>query len=163
MNSSPDSAFPNGVPDRLPETPSGASLVIPVISESAVVTRKVVESGRVRVTKSVHEKQELVNLALQHEEVRVERVPVNQFVDEAAPPTTRYEGNTMIIPVLREVMVKRLVLVEELHVAKVQVTTQHSQPVVLRHEEVHVNRRPAEGAAQPPVVFPGSPAPGPNP
>lgn len=157
MNTTPDPAFsPNPPERRLPEAAPDAPVVIPVIAETAVVTREVVESGRVHIAKTVHEQDEIINLQLQHEEVQVERVPINQFVDEAAPPTTRYEGDTMIIPVLREVVVKRLVLVEELHVVKRQITTQQSQPVRLRHEELHVTRLAPDGT---PVTTPNSPEP----
>ena len=65
---------------------------------------------------------------------------VNRYVDEA--PAVRYEGDTMIVPVLREEMVvtKRLLLVEELHVRTQVLTTHAPQTVALRHEEVTYER-----------------------
>lgn len=115
--------------------------IIPVIEEQLIVDKRVVEKGRVRISKKVRETDETVNIPLIQENVSVERVPVNQYVAEPPPPV-RYEGSVMIIPVLREVVVveKRLVLVEELRVTKHQTQTQETQKIRLRKEEVSVKR-----------------------
>ena len=114
---------------------------IPVIEEQLTVDKRVVEKGRVRISKKVRETDETVNIPLVQENVQVERVPINQFIAEPPPPV-RYEGNVMIIPVLREVVIveKRLVLVEELRVTKQQTQTQETQKIRLRKEEVNVKR-----------------------
>jgi uncharacterized protein (TIGR02271 family) len=120
-----------------------APLVIPVIEETASITRELVETGRVRLTKTVTEEQQILPLDLRHEQVDVRRVPLNQFLpDEALAPDSRREGDTLIIPVLREVMVKRLLLVEELHVTTRQHVAAAPQTVTLRHEQVAVERLP---------------------
>lgn len=141
------------------------AVVLPVIEERAVINRELVESGRVRLTKQVHETDELVRVPLQHDEVRVERVAVNQYLPVGAPtPATRYEGEVMIIPVLREVAVveKRLLLVEELRVTRQHITTEHVEPLHLRREEISVERlsgsEPAGSSASSPPVGPASPA-----
>ncbi len=115
--------------------------VIPVIEEQLIVDKRVVEKGRVRISKKVRETDESVNIPLIQENVQVERIPINQYIAEPPPPV-RYEGNVMIIPVLREVVVveKRLVLVEELRVTKQQIQTQETQKIRLRKEEVDVKR-----------------------
>lgn len=142
MNTTPTP--PTGPASRLPETASETPLVLPVIEEQAVIRREVVETGRVRLSKTVEEHEEALHFTLLHDEVQVERVPVNQFVaDGATLPGVRYDGDTMIIPVVREVVVKRLLVVEELHVTKHQVPTQESHQVVLRQEAVHVTREAA--------------------
>ncbi|MBX0291406.1 YsnF/AvaK domain-containing protein [Hymenobacter sp. HSC-4F20] len=139
MNTTPTPA--PGPASRLPEAVSETPLVLPVIEEHAVIRREVVETGRVRLSKTVEEHEEALNFTLLHDEVQVERVPVNQFVvDGATLPGVRYEGDTMIIPVVREVVVKRLLVVEELHVTKHQIPTQESHRVVLRQETVQVTR-----------------------
>lgn len=122
---------------------AGSSLVIPVVEEQAQIGKQVVESGRLRISKSVQEQEELVNVALTHEEHQVERVPVNEFVD-TPPPPIRYEGDTMIIPVLREVVQVRLLVVEELRITKKQVQTQVNQPITLLKEEVNVEHQTIE-------------------
>lgn len=135
-NTPPDQPADAGLPSTLP-------LLIPVIAETATVTRNVVETGRVRLTKTVTGHPQTLPLALRHDEVHTERVPVNQFLpDEAPAPDSRHEGDTLIIPVLREVLVKRLLLVEELHVTRRQLTTTEPQTVVLRQEQVQVERLP---------------------
>lgn len=151
MNDTPH-PLPNNTPSgpgeaspRLALPAEAASRVLPVLEERAVVRREVVEAGRVRITRRVHEHEEEVPVPLQHEEVEVERVPLNQTLPAGAPaPVTRYEGDTMIIPVLREVAVveTRLLLVEELRVTKRQVATLHTEPVHLRREELTVERLP---------------------
>jgi len=119
--------------------------VLPIIEERVVVTRETVESGRVRVIKEVHEHNEAVNLMLQHDEVVVEHVPINQFLaDDATPPASRHEGDTLVIPVLREVVVTRVLLVEEIRVTKKILTTPHTEQVPLRREEVRVERNSAK-------------------
>ncbi|MGI4870535.1 MAG: YsnF/AvaK domain-containing protein [Janthinobacterium lividum] len=126
-------------------------LRIPIIEETATITRERVETGRVRLTKTVTEHTETVPLDLRQDEVRVERVAVNQFLPDDAPaPATRYEGDVMIVPVLREVLVKRLLLVEELHISRHQIVTTEPQQVVLRHETVDIERLPpGNGPNQP--------------
>lgn len=138
MNNQPTST--PGAESRLPESTTG-TVVLPVIEEQAVIRREIVETGRVHLTKKVEEHEETLNFTLLHDEVQVERVPVNAFVADGAPlPGVRYEGDTMIVPVVREVVVKRMLVVEELHVTKHQVPTQESHTVVLRQESVQVHR-----------------------
>ena len=121
------------------------SLVVPVVEEELQVGRRRVEAGRVRVTKKVHEREEVVDEPLLREEVEVERVPINRFVD--GPVEVRHEGDVMIVPVLEEVLVteKRLVLKEELHITKRRVEARDPQRVTLRSEEVSVDRLDGQG------------------
>ena len=115
-------------------------LVIPVIEEEAFLDKRVVETGKVRISKRVSEHEELIDEPLFREEVSVERVPINQYVDQL--PQVRQEGDVMIIPVVQEqlVMQKRLVLVEELRVRKQVVETHQPHSVTLRKETVDVTR-----------------------
>jgi uncharacterized protein (TIGR02271 family) len=115
-------------------------LKIQVLEEHLKVTVKEVETGRVRITKHVTEHIEDINIPLVSEEVEVEKVAINQYVETS--PGVRYEGETMIIPVIKEVLVveKKLVLVEELRVTKRQVQTSETQQVTLRKEEVSIER-----------------------
>jgi uncharacterized protein (TIGR02271 family) len=114
---------------------------IPVIHEQVKVEKKVVETGRVHIKKSVHEEVDLYNVALLEEQVTVERIPINQYVD-TAPPAIRYEGEVMIIPVLKEVavVVKRIMLVEELHVTKHKSEKKELHEATLRKEEIEITR-----------------------
>lgn len=124
--------------------------IIPVMEERVQVGKKVVESGKVHISKSVSEQIESISIPVNHEEVEVERVPVNQYLD-SHPEPVRHEGDTMIIPVLQEVLVveKRLLLVEELHITKKQVQTEEVRDVKLRKEEVHISRTPLGDSESP--------------
>ncbi len=114
--------------------------VIPVIEEEVTIEKRVVESGKVRISKKANEYEKLVDIPLLHEEVSVERIPINQVIAERLP--TRYDGDTLIIPVVEEQVFveKRLVLVEELHVRKQTIETHKPQRVTLLKEEVEITR-----------------------
>jgi uncharacterized protein (TIGR02271 family) len=116
------------------------SFVVPVVAETLQVEKRKVEAGGVRVRKVVHEREELVDEPLMRDEVQVKRVAVGRVVDGPVP--VRHVGDTMIIPLLEEVLVveKRLMLKEELHVRKGQVETHKPQRVTLRSEEAFVER-----------------------
>jgi uncharacterized protein (TIGR02271 family) len=115
-------------------------LVLPVIAEHVVVQRNTRITGRVRIRKTVQEREELIDEPLLRRTVQVERVPINRVVDSEIP--VRYEGDTMIIPVLEEVLVveKRLMLKEELHITQHREEIHQPQHIVLRSEDITVER-----------------------
>jgi uncharacterized protein (TIGR02271 family) len=119
---------------------SGSPLVLPVIEEAIEVHTSPVETGRVRVRKVVHEREEVVDPPLLRDEVVVERVPINRVIE--GPASVRSEEGTLIIPLLEEVLVveKRLLLKEELRITKRRVETHTPQRVTLRREEATVER-----------------------
>lgn len=125
--------------------PVAKPAVIPVIEERAVVKKRVVETGRVRIRKSVREYEEHLDIPHVHEEVRIERIPVDQIVESA--PEVRTEGDVTVIPVVEEryVIEKRLVLVEELHVRRERHETHRPEVVKVLKEEVEVDRLPIAG------------------
>lgn len=116
--------------------------VIPVIEEYATVHKEIIETGKVRIRKTVAEDKAIVNLPIINETYDVTRVPITNEVHDAPPPPVRYEGDTMIIPVIREVtvMVKRYEVVEEVHVTRKRTETPLMQEVTLRREDVHIER-----------------------
>ena len=66
---------------------------------------------------------------------------VNKLLDKL-PEAVRYEGNTMIIPVLQEITVieKKILLVEEIHITKTSVSSTETKEVTLLKEEVKIER-----------------------
>lgn len=118
--------------------------VLPVIVEELDVQKRLRETGRVRITKRVHEEEVRIDEPLLRDDVLIEHVPINRFVEE--PPSVRSEGNTVIIPLLEEVLVveKRLLLKEELHLTKRRLETRQPQRVALRREEVTIERTETE-------------------
>ena len=116
-------------------------VTIPVIHEEVKIEKKVVETARVQIAKVVHENVEQFTIPTIEEKILVERIPKNELVD-VLPPAIRYEGEVMIIPVLKEVAVveKRIMLVEELRVTKHKIEKSETHEVTLRKEQVEVNR-----------------------
>jgi stress response protein YsnF len=112
---------------------SEQSQVIPVMQEELQVTKRMKSKGVTRVKKTVEEREEIVDEPLLSEEVQIERIPINRFVEKALP--VRHERDTTIIPVFQEVLTKRLLLKEELHIRKVATKTHKAQKVILRDEQ----------------------------
>jgi uncharacterized protein (TIGR02271 family) len=115
--------------------------VIPVMEEELDVgTRRVETGGGVRVQKTVEEHEASINEMLTKEDVEVERVAVDRPVD--GPVAVRYEGETMIVPVLEEVLVveKRIVLKEEIRITRRRREVHAPQRVTLRREHATVER-----------------------
>ena len=92
-------------------------------------------TGGVRLTKRVTEREETVDEPLLRADVQVERVPINRVVTEA--PQARQEGDTLVVPILEEVLVveKRLMLKEEVRITRTQTEVHQPQAVTLRMEE----------------------------
>jgi uncharacterized protein (TIGR02271 family) len=114
--------------------------VIPVLEEKVKIGKRTRVTGTVRVTKKVHEREELIDEPLFKEEVSIERVPVNRYVEQAMP--IREEGDVTVIPVLEEVVVmkKKLLLKEELHIRKRKETFRDPQKILVRSEEAVIER-----------------------
>ncbi len=111
------------------------SVTVPVMEEMLRVTKREVVTGGVRLVKRVTEREETVDEALLRSDVQVERVPINRMVTEAPP--SRQEGDTLIVPILEEVLVveKRLMLKEEVRITRTQTEFHQPQVVTLRTEE----------------------------
>jgi stress response protein YsnF len=131
------------------ESAGSVQYVVPVLAEDVVVEKRVVEKDRVRVHKTIHEREEIIDEPLNQEIVEVERVPVNRIVERPIP--TRQEGDVTIISVTKEVLVveKRLLCTEEVRITR-RISEGHDpQRVTLRNEEVTVERIPAAEAPNP--------------
>ena len=114
--------------------------VIPVIEEEMHVGRRRRVTGKVRLTRTVRQQEVTVDEPLLSERVEVERVEVNRPVD--TPPEPRCEGETLVLPVVEEVLVveKRLILKEEIRVRRVRDVRHEPQRVLLQKEEILVER-----------------------
>jgi len=135
-----------------PQPREGTS--IPVIEERLDVGTRVAETGRgVRIHKTVSEQPVTIDERLAREEVEVRHVPVDRIVAAEQAPASRYEGDTLVVPVLEEVLVveRRLRIKEELHITRVRREERYQDEVMLKSEQVHVERfdddiRPAMAA-----------------
>jgi uncharacterized protein (TIGR02271 family) len=113
-------------------------MVVPVVEERVLVDKQPVEAGGVRVVKRVVTREQPVAVDLGHDEVTTERIPVGRVVDEA--PSVRTEGDTLIVPILEEVVVveKRLMVREELRITRRRVVEHASSTATVRREVVDV-------------------------
>lgn len=123
-------------------------VVIPLLEEELKIARQKVLTGGVRVLKTVTERTETVNEPTLREQLEVQRVEINKFI-ETAPPV-RYEGDTMIVPLVEEVLVveKKLVLREEIRILKRRDTVQNPQQIVVRREEATLEQMKPDANAQ---------------
>jgi uncharacterized protein (TIGR02271 family) len=118
--------------------------VIPLFEEQLAVSKQVVPTARVQVSRVTHSHEELVDELLSREKVEVERVAIGQPV-ETMPPV-REEGDYLIIPVVEEVLkIERvLVLKEEVRIRRTQHTERYQERVTLRRQQAVVNRLPID-------------------
>ena len=116
--------------------------MVPVLAEDLEVQKRLVETGKVRVTKVVHERETVVDEPLSRDHVAISRVPMQCVVDGPVP--VREENGTTIISVVEEVLVveKRWMLREEIHIRKRRTETHQPQQITLRSEDVQVERIP---------------------
>jgi Domain of unknown function (DUF2382) len=120
--------------------PREPPLVLAVMAEVLNVQTRRVETGCVRIHTTVQAREVLVDEPLLREEVIIARVPVNRMVEGPIP--VRYEGNTMILSLLDEVLVveTRLLLKEEVHLTTRRTDTHTPERVTRRHEDVTIER-----------------------
>src|SRR6185312_5284113 len=117
------------------------TVVIPVIKEFLNVEKKVVETGKIHIKKSIINKEQDINIPLHSDNYQVERIAVkDKIFDE--PPQIRNEGNKTIIPGVKEIVEvkKRYEVTEEIHIIKSETVIPHSENVTLKHEKVSLER-----------------------
>jgi uncharacterized protein (TIGR02271 family) len=129
--------------------PDESSPSIPLVEERARIDKRLVETGRVRIRTIVDEQLARVSEELEHDEVSIERVPIDREVTTA--PQVREEDGVLIVPVLEEVLVveKRLVLKEELHIRRNRSRERFDQAVALRRTRAEVQRTTTTPPATP--------------
>ena len=118
-------------------------LAIPLLEEELAVSKRVVETGVLRLHKQTEERNETVEVPLTRVAWQVDHIPINQVVMEQ--PAIRQEGETTIYPVVEErvSVLRELVLVEEVRVTRTAVTTVETSSHVLRRERLLEERVPA--------------------
>lgn len=135
----------------------GEPLKVPLVEETLVPVTQWHEAGALEVRKTVQTVTQELDVPVRYEEATVERMPVNRVLAEDEQPAQRQEGDTLIVPVVREeiVVVKQRILVEELRITKhVRTVTRHfAEPV--RREEVTFSHEGLE--AQPTESVPAPP------
>jgi stress response protein YsnF len=120
-------------------------VVVPVVSEELHAGAVPVVTGGVRVTKRVHTHDEVLEQELRRTHAEVKRVRTNRVVD--GPQPVRREGNTLIIPVVSEVLhvEKQWVVTEEIHITQSEETERVRETVPVSREEAQVERMDKSG------------------
>jgi len=116
---------------------------VPVVQEDAWVEKRVVDTGRgVRIHKTAVEHPCRIDESLLRDDVEVNHVPVDRIVPLDQAPATRYEGDTLVVPILEEALVveRRLRIKEELHITRTRREERHVDTVLLKSEQVSVER-----------------------
>ncbi len=119
--------------------------VIPLLAEQMDVTRRKVMTGRVQVATVTREDPHFIDEMLSSEKVEIERVPIGKVVDSV--PSIREDGDVIVIPIVEEIVERRLVLKEEVRIRKTRSSRRHQERVTLRRQEAVVTRLPPESPA----------------
>src|SRR5690606_17543666 len=114
-------------------------MVIPVMEEHLIVDKKMIETGKLQIQKTIIEEDIEIDIPLLKETNEIKKIPKNIYVDSI--PVVRQEGEVTIIPVVHEVLVveKKLLLVEEIHVVKTVIETVEKNTVTIKKEHVVIN------------------------
>lgn len=123
--------------------------VIPLVEEVLRLSKRTVETGRVRVSLTTETVEEILRETLRSRRVEVERVPIGREVSEV--PSTRQQGDVIVVPVVKEVLVvtKRLVLREEIRLHLVDSEERVEQPATRRVQRATVERLSLDKASSP--------------
>lgn len=131
----------------LPDDENGEPVRVPVARERMSVRRERRPVGRVRIHKRVEEEEVPIEDHLDFDEADIERVRVEQVVDAA--PAIRREGDTVVIPLVEERLVKQLVVVEEVRIKRRHRTEEIDESVTLRREKVDIERDRLDSETEP--------------
>ena len=120
-------------------------VVVPLAEERLAVSKREVETGRIQVALTTETETVVAREVLCGRRVEVERVPVGRTLAEGeAAPVPHEEGDTLVIPVVEEtaVVVKRLVVREEVRLRFVPTERPFEEAVDLRRQRATVERAP---------------------
>ena len=115
-------------------------ITLSLAEERLDIEKRLKVTGHVRIDKIVHEHEQTVDEPLIHEQVEVEHVAVNRVLER--PAEIRHEGETLVLPIMEEVLVveTRLMLKEEVRITVRRTVVNEPQRVVLKQEDIVVQR-----------------------
>jgi len=129
----------------MPEQAPLGEMVIPLAEEAVSVSKREVETGRVQVALTTETETVIARETLRGRRVEVERVPVGRTLAEGeAAPVPHEEGDTLVVPIVEEtaVVVKRLVVREEVRLHFAPTERPFEQAVDVRRQHAKVERAP---------------------
>jgi stress response protein YsnF len=115
---------------------------ISLASEELAIVKRLVEGETARVRIETKSDDHVVSLTAAHEHIEVETVEIGREINEM--PEVRFEGNVTIVPVVEEqaVIVKRLILKQEVRLTRVRTEETVNETVALRSERAVIERLP---------------------
>jgi uncharacterized protein (TIGR02271 family) len=127
-------------------------LVVPIIREELHADAVPVVTGGVRVTKRVDSHDEVVEQELRRSRVEVKRIKTDRVVD--GPQPVQRAGNTLIVPVVSEVLriEKQWVVTEEIHITELQEQGTVQNKVTLNREQAQIERLDRSGNVISPIA-----------
>jgi uncharacterized protein (TIGR02271 family) len=128
-------------PDKtVEEAKDKNQVVVPIHAEELSVAKTRVITGQVKVGTVTRESEQLIEELLEHQHIEIERIAIGKQVDKAPP--VREEGDTLIIPILEEIVVveRRLLLKEEVRVRRTREKQPYQERVILRKQEAVITR-----------------------
>lgn len=122
--------------------------VVPVIAEELDVHKRVASTGGIRVHRRLLEHDEDIETTLRREHLDIRRVIINEEVEGPLP--VRREGETIIVPIVEEVLIveKRYRLKEEVHMIRRVVQEPHRERVVVRRQEPEIEEIGPDGRSR---------------
>ncbi|MFP4600594.1 MAG: YsnF/AvaK domain-containing protein [Persicimonas sp.] len=130
-----------------PDDADGEQVRVPVARERMSVSRERRPVGRVRIHKRVEEEEVPIEEHLDFDEADIERVRIERVVDGA--PAIRHEGDTIVVPLVEERLVKQLVVVEEVRITRRRRSEEIDESVTLRREKVDIERDRLDSKSEP--------------
>jgi uncharacterized protein (TIGR02271 family) len=126
------------------EEPSVERITFPLHEERLEPVIRDVETGRIQVHKRVEFQPVEFSVDTTRDDVTIERVRVDRPVD--AVPEPRQEGDTLILPVVEEVVVTetRLIVREEIRITRRRVTETTPIHASVRREIVDIEEASEE-------------------
>jgi stress response protein YsnF len=125
------------------ESPAEGSDTIKVVEERLDVQRRLAEVGALRVRLETSVRTDVVDAPVVARSFQVERVERNAVVQAQREPW--YDGEVLVVPVYEEVVVRQLLLKEELRIVPTTRVQPAAQAVELKSQSVVIERRDAEG------------------
>lgn len=128
------------VPFLFEQIDEAGRIVIPVIEEKVYTDKQLVTTGTVHISKTVTEREHLIDETLLKNDVTIERETVNAFVEEAED--IHYGDDEIVIPLYEEVLVveKRLRLTERVRLIRNRREESVQETITLREEHVDIER-----------------------
>jgi uncharacterized protein (TIGR02271 family) len=123
--------------------PDFVSGKIEIVEETLLIEKRLVETDRVTVRKSVETVEHKLEHTLATQDIGVEHVPIGHVV--ASMPAVREENGLLIVPIVEEriVVSTELFLREEIHIRRTDGQQTIQQTVPLRRDVVHIEQTSA--------------------